>query len=71
MAQVGQNIAFCGLLPGLRWGMLELASRPEGRGFSTLSGGRTVATHDRVEKPPKWTSAVWLIPEIAERLAGI
>src|ERR1700722_19016805 len=42
---VGQTIAFCRLLPWpagrqsscLRWGMLELASRPEGRGFSTLS----------------------------------
>jgi hypothetical protein len=26
---------------------------------------------DRVEKPSKWTSAGWLISEIAEGLAGI
>src|ERR1700677_1115960 len=27
--------------------MLQLANRPEGRGFSTLSGGHTVAKHVR------------------------
>jgi hypothetical protein len=39
-------------------------------------GDRLVVCHalrttDRVEKPPKWTSAGWFISEIAEGLAGI
>jgi hypothetical protein len=33
--------------------MLQLANRPEGRGFSTLSGCRNLAKHDPGNRPRK------------------
>src|SRR6202789_3572502 len=74
---VGQTIVFCRPLPRafgprdfvknrlLRWGMLQLANRPEGRGFSTLSGGVAVATmtdHQRRWSVPLGSSSPALLP---------
>src|ERR1700678_907009 len=78
--EVGQTIVFCRLLPRafgprnfmknrcLRWGMLQLANRPEGRGFSTLSGGRTVARYNRPRKAMVCPTRRW--PSEARHYAG-